>query len=278
MTLTVTTSELSAAVHGVGPARAEVILKEFDVRRRPAHPPMLMGNCFGTPNWKHDTGVQWLLNRVEAAYKLGIRRFLLNGPWFEGTPGKDGFIPKERWSMLRRLLKPWLKAHPDALLGPYLRERGNDPQWPSLMFEERRGRRPIDAEVNPWLDLGCKIIGIDKSASRDVIVQYARELNRQGVMFIGEPHSDYHRPFATLTIERHQWSTYHSHALLPPDVWRSNAPRYLWLSGHKVSGTGKTVWELLGITRDEMIGQYIARGWGLIHSDANLLAQLPRAA
>ncbi len=224
---------------------------------------VFMINTFNASWWLGSNGVEILIDRLNDGYDAGIRRFLMNGPYFTGTPAINGYIPEERWQEMEELLAPWLEERPDVYLGPYLRTRGNPASWPVVLYEN------WDEVVTPWLDLGMKNIGVDASQNKPETAGFFASVqdSNPDLFLLGEAHGIFTAPFPTIAIPRWFWNRYFKNGDGAP--LQENNDRYAWITGHNVTVDGEdmTVWEAMGITKNELVQYFKDKGYIIVSGD-----------
>lgn len=254
--------ELHPLVPGVGSVLESRILEVIDAYlKQPAvslPDPILLVNCNG-PNWARETGVDWVMPQLEAAYAAGVRMALLN------INHPD--LTFDRQEEMVEKIGAWLERHADMRLGPYMRPAGRGNEWagPYLLADEK-GRRPADEDVAWWAKLAGGydrlVLSVDASSRHAHTADFAEKVAKLGTLFIGEAHGDdWDRPYATVGIERRDWRNYHR---LGKDVPQANGRQYLWYSKHVVAETGKTVADSLGLTDAEVIEKYARQRFGIV--------------
>lgn len=219
----------------------------------------MMINTF-TPWWRSSNGIGELMDELNEGYDAGIRKFLMNGPYFTGTPGIDGYIPEDRWQEMEEELKLWLTQRPSVYVGPYMRISGPSPiGWPIQLYDK------WDEIITPWLNLGVKMIGVDYSQHNPITESFFSNIKNQNpdLFLIGEAHGDFTAPYPTLAIPRWFWNFHIKNTGIIPTA---QGERYVWITSHDVvvNGQSMPVWEAMGISKEAMIQQFRNKGYGII--------------
>lgn len=205
-------------------------------------------NLFGTPlsRGKAET----IIARIDAAYEAGVRRIMVN------------IAHDDMPAMLAKigpLLRRWMATHPDCVIGPYVRTRGNPADWPKSLYAQWK------KIVTPWIKAGIKCIGVDHSAGHDATLEF---LSRQPVPCITEPHGDMKFPLATLGLARYMHNKYGGIKAAP--TGKGKVERVVWVSEHFVR-KGQPAWEAEGMTREQYVATARRKGFTIASADVAIL-------